>query len=309
MPDLRSVRCQPEDGAHDFWRDAALPYVESRRACHSRACYKPHSHPTYSIGAVDVGASVFTGAIDGPVRLHPGTVVFVPAMRMHACNPEPETAWSYQMLHLDAQWLRAVRAEYSPGLDGASLQPEPVRIVRDARLYRRFCQLNAVLFSTAPAGDKEAALIAFIGDSDGAQGLRVDTPALAAGLAERLLPAMQTVSDAPGEALALQDLARRVGMSRYQFIRAVRAATGMTPHAWQLNLRVNLARDRLRSGARLADLAQHLGFADQAHFQRVFKAYAAVTPGRYQVQRYSQRGAGSARLSYGSRMAGLSRHD
>lgn len=27
----------------EFWRDPALPWIESRRACHSRACYKAHS--------------------------------------------------------------------------------------------------------------------------------------------------------------------------------------------------------------------------------------------------------------------------
>ncbi len=36
-----------------------MPYVETRRACASRACYKAHSHPTFSIGAVDQGNSIF----------------------------------------------------------------------------------------------------------------------------------------------------------------------------------------------------------------------------------------------------------
>ena len=78
-----------------FWHDAALPYVEMRRACHSRACYKPHAHPTFSIGAVDGGSSIFTGAGGTSVALHPGTLVFVPAERVHACNPAVDSAWSY----------------------------------------------------------------------------------------------------------------------------------------------------------------------------------------------------------------------
>ncbi|MDZ4021174.1 hypothetical protein PssiTeo3_45830 [Pseudomonas sichuanensis] len=71
----------------EIWHDPALPFVESRRACHSRACYKAHSHPSFSIGAVDVGYSHFTGAGQGVVRLTPGTLVLVPAQRVHACNP------------------------------------------------------------------------------------------------------------------------------------------------------------------------------------------------------------------------------
>lgn len=261
-----------------FWRDPALPFVESRRACDSRACYRPHLHPTYSIGAVDAGTSLFTGAGDTPVVLHPGTLVFVPAGRVHACNPEPETAWSYQMLHLDAGWLQAVRAE-DETRDG--LAEEPVRVVTSPQTYAQFCALNRHLFSAAGAGDKEARLVEFIGDVGTAQGRCLARPDVPASLAMQIRPALDRLRDAPGESITLADLARLADMSRYQLIRAFRAVTGMTPHAWQLNWRVHLARKQMRGPAGMAQIAQHLGFADQAHFQRVFKAYAGVTPGRF----------------------------
>ena len=57
---------QQENVTQAFWHDPALPFVESRRACQSRACYRPHHHPTFSIGAVDEGTSIFTGAGDEP---------------------------------------------------------------------------------------------------------------------------------------------------------------------------------------------------------------------------------------------------
>jgi AraC-like DNA-binding protein len=71
------------------------------------------------------------------------------------------------------------------------------------------------------------------------------------------------------------------GMSRYAFIRAFRAATGMSPHAYQLNLRINAARRLLRHGRAHTSVALDLGFADQAHFQRAFKERVAMTPGAY----------------------------
>jgi AraC-like DNA-binding protein len=263
-----------------FWRDPAMPFVESRRACRSRACYRPHAHPTFSVGAVDGGRSVFTGAPNGPVELRPGTLVFVPANRVHACNPLPDMEWSYQMLHLDADWLRTVRAEYAWS-DATGC--ETVRIINAPMAYRRFCELNALLFSQADTQHKETALIEFIGDCDTGQGLRIDAPAVPSALAERIQPALDALRAAPAAGVALGTLARLAGMSRYQLIRGFRAVTGMTPHAWQLNLRVNLARERMRHGDSLSDLAQRLGFADQAHFQRVFKAHTGVTPGRFRA--------------------------
>ncbi|MEE3214079.1 MAG: helix-turn-helix domain-containing protein [Pseudomonadota bacterium] len=41
------------------------------------------------------------------------------------------------------------------------------------------------------------------------------------------------------------------------------------------------ARDRLRQGQPIAQVASDCGFADQAHLQRTFKKLLATTPGHY----------------------------
>lgn len=251
-----------------FCRDPALPHVETRRACHSRACYKPHSHPTFSIGAVDAGGSVFTGSGDAQVRLAPGSLVLVPAGCVHSCNPLPNMTWSYQMLHLDAHWLQ----EHAPTLDD-----ETARALNCPVLYAQFCAMNHLLFSAASAEEKNAALLAFLGacasaDADALSLVRKPVP-------QQLAPVLAALQAQP--LASLQQLAQVAGLSHYQLIRAFRAATGMTPHAYQLNAHINRARSSLQSGMALAQLAHELGFADQSHFQRVFKAHAGITPGRY----------------------------
>jgi len=251
-----------------FWRDPALPHVESRRACHSRACYKPHSHPTFSIGAVDAGGSIFTGSKDGQAVLANGSLVLVPAGCVHACNPLPDTLWSYQMLHLDAQWLQA----HAPGLDG-----DTATVLHCPLLYAQFCAMNALLFSSASTAEKDAALLAFLGACASA---RADVlPSERKPVPQRLAPVLATLQARPSA--SLRQLAQAAGLSPYQLIRAFRAATGMTPHAFQLNAHVNRARSGLQAGTALAQLAHELGFADQSHFQRVFKAHTGITPGRY----------------------------
>ena len=251
-----------------FRRDPALPHIETRRACHSRACYKPHSHPTFSIGAIDAGGSVFTGSGAAAVRLAPGSLVLVPAGCVHACNPLPEMAWSYQMLHLDARWLR----EHAPALDR-----DTARVLDCPLLYAQFCAMNELLFSSGSAQEKDAALLAFL---DACASAAADAlPSARKPVPPQLAPVLNTLQAQP--LASLQQLAQSAGMSRYQLIRAFRAATGMTPHAYRLNASINRARDSLQAGTALAQLAHELGFADQSHFQRVFKAHAGITPGRY----------------------------
>lgn len=261
-----------------FWHDAALPYVEMRRACHSRACYKPHAHPTFSIGAVDGGSSIFTGAGGTPVALHPGTLVFVPAERVHACNPAVDSAWSYQMMHLDSTWLATVRQEYAAV---NTVSTEPVRVVVDSALYAQFCALSDRVFSSAAVDEKEAALIEFVGDYDLKQSVYVEPMGDSSHVAEKITPMLDAMRDRPELNVSLAELAAHADMSRYQLIRAFRAVTGMTPHAWQLNLRINVARTLMHNGKSIATVAHHLGFSDQAHFQRVFKAHTGVTPGSF----------------------------
>jgi transcriptional regulator GlxA family with amidase domain len=58
---------------------------------------------------------------------------------------------------------------------------------------------------------------------------------------------------------------------------------GISPHRWQMNLRVLEAQEMLRDGKRSqADVALATGFAEQSHFSRVFKEVVGVPPGVWQ---------------------------
>ena len=49
--------------------------------------------------------------------------------------------------------------------------------------------------------------------------------------------------------------------------------------------RLEFARDRMHRGRPLAEVACDAGFADQAHFTRVFKSAVGLTPTRYRALR------------------------
>lgn len=255
-------------GLARFWRDAALPFAESRRAIDSRACYRPHSHATLSIGAVDAGRSRFSGAGSQDQWLAPGCLVIVAAGQVHACNPPPGQPWSYQMLHLEAAWAQR-----------HGWRAQGARILNDPASYRYFCRVNRLLFSDAAPTRKTDALIVLLARLADAPAHELPGPPDSATL-DPLLSALRAQA---GDYPTLPDLAALGGMSQFQLIRAFRRLTGLPPHAWMLDQRVIVAREWLRAGQPLAEIAQDLGFADQSHFQRVFKAHTAVTPGQYRA--------------------------
>ncbi|AKQ65922.1 Transcriptional regulator, AraC family [Myxococcus hansupus] len=75
------------------------------------------------------------------------------------------------------------------------------------------------------------------------------------------------------------ELARRAGLSVFHFTRAFRQSTGMTPHAWVQQQRVERARDLLsQSSLPLGDIALAVGFGSQSHFTTVFRRITGLTP-------------------------------
>ncbi|MFD1364263.1 AraC family transcriptional regulator [Actinoplanes sichuanensis] len=79
----------------------------------------------------------------------------------------------------------------------------------------------------------------------------------------------------------IAEVATEVGLSREQLIRAFTRRVGCSPYAWQLQARLAHGRRLLRDGVPIADVATAVGFADQAHFHKHFRAAYAITPGRF----------------------------
>jgi AraC-like DNA-binding protein len=81
--------------------------------------------------------------------------------------------------------------------------------------------------------------------------------------------------------VTLAELAAVAGLSRFELVRRFREQSGVTPHAYHINLRLEEARRRLTAGQAPATVAADCGFADQPHLSRVFKRAVGVSPGRY----------------------------
>ena len=82
----------------------------------------------------------------------------------------------------------------------------------------------------------------------------------------------------------LSELANTCGTNVYLLLRRFRERIGMTPHAYQLQLRIAAARQLLAIGTAPIEVASLTGFADQSHFGRRFRAVVGVSPGEYARQ-------------------------
>ncbi|WP_299495390.1 AraC family transcriptional regulator [uncultured Shewanella sp.] len=85
-------------------------------------------------------------------------------------------------------------------------------------------------------------------------------------------------------AFKLEELATQTGLSQFQFLRQFKKATGITPHAYLKCLRLEYAKKALLKGDKSTSIAHNMGFFDQSHFNKTFKAAYLMTPSHFQRQ-------------------------
>jgi AraC family transcriptional regulator len=82
--------------------------------------------------------------------------------------------------------------------------------------------------------------------------------------------------------ISLDDLAAEACLSPFHFSRLFRDATGLTPHRYLTDRRIQAARDKLAfNHSSLVEIALDTGFGSQANFIRVFRKATGLTPGQY----------------------------
>ncbi|SMX49898.1 Transposon Tn10 TetD protein [Maliponia aquimaris] len=98
----------------------------------------------------------------------------------------------------------------------------------------------------------------------------------------RIRKALKLMQENVGEAVALDCVAREVGLSRPHFFKLFRTQVGLTPNLYANALRMERAIDRLAATEEaVADIGFDLGFSSQASFSRFFIANGVVPPSVY----------------------------
>lgn len=258
-----------------FRRSDALPQVEMRLADHSSACYSTHSHDEFSFGVIDNGAARYQN-LSSTHQIGRGTTVMINPADSHSCNPDRQR-WSYRMLFVDTLWLGQLQAEIFQSSQDYIPFSEHYQFSEYG--YRCFSDLFDSL-QGADSGIAETLLIDYLEVMFADRERRLQQSGKRDSVAVTRI--RELIMDQLDSNLPLERFVEETGLSRYQLIRHFKQAYGQSPHAWQLDQRIISAKRLLQQGDSLSDVANNLGFADQAHFQRHFKKRLAITPKRYQ---------------------------
>lgn len=259
-----------------FHRNPALPFAECRYSTNSGRHYKPHMHPGFSIGAIDKGEVIYQ--VNGqPGHLKPGTLALINPEQLHACNPTQADKRSYYMLYLTTEWCLKLQQSL---WQTDTFIPVTAIALEDERLYRQYIALMELMTQKGEVLEKEQLLAELVG---GVFTRACDHGKKTSPLALDIKSIKQQLRNDLDRDLTLAQLAENRQANPYTLLRQFKRATGLPPHAYRMNCRIELARQLLQQGMAVAQVALECGFFDQSHFHRHFKAMTTVTPKEYQV--------------------------
>ena len=118
-------------------------------------------------------------------------------------------------------------------------------------------------------------------------GMQFPRPLVTGGLTPwQLRLARDTINAHLEGELSWEQLAHECSLSVTHFAKAFARSTGISPHRWLMQRRVDVAKDlMLTTDSSLVEISLKCGFSDQSHFTRVFAEATGETPGRWrQVQ-------------------------
>jgi len=250
--------------------------LEGLRARYRDHVFAPHAHDTFVIAGIVSGA-VCICTEDGPVTASAGHLLTLNPGLVHSARGIDTPEWEYLAIYPPAS-LVASRL--------AAIGEDPARVML-AEPCVRDRGLGATVISALQvmerAGDADSRVRAFDTIVRELWGRRAQANA---GETRKRVPegvarVRAYIEAHPEQTPSVEMLAELAGWSRFHFIRTFTASVGLTPYAYFLQRRIAFARELLRAGEPLTEVAHRCGFADQSHFIRHFKRVIGVTPGRY----------------------------
>ena len=260
-----------------FWQAEALAGVELLHARYIEQRFAPHVHEGFVFTVIEHGAQRFRHR--GGDHLAPvGSMVLINPDELHTGSKAHEEGWRYRGFYPDNAQVTGVLAEL--GLASGGMPSFASSVLQDPQLHRVFGDLHRLLDGGASALQqqtawREAILLLFQRHAMLPQVAPPGREPQAVARAKELLGSQ--LAEPP----SLEQLAAAVNLSPFHFARVFRRTTGLPPHAWLKQRRLEQARALLKSGCMPLAVAMQLGFADQSHLTRQFKQVYGVGPGEY----------------------------
>jgi AraC-like DNA-binding protein len=266
------------DDSPDWVRQrATAPGVALLQAWFQGRAYRRHRHDTYAIGVTDTGVQAFWYRGATHISM-PGEVVVLHPDELHDGYAGSEMGFGYRIVYLEPALVAAASYDLSGRWGTLPFVGQPV--LDDPGLVAAVRGAFRSGLEPLAADDLILRITTSLHAADSsrhaARPLRfVDVPAV--------LRVRAFLDAERSRLIRSEELEAVSGLTRFDLARQFRAMFGTSPYRYSLLRRLDAARDQLGGTQPLVDIALSTGFADQAHFTRMFTAAFGISPGRYRA--------------------------
>jgi AraC-like DNA-binding protein len=263
-----------------LWRVTGLPGLSFFKATFVHHAFGKHAHEDYAIGASESGTETFQCRGDRHWAT-PGSLILVNPDELHDGRAVGD-GYSYRMIYVAPEvFEKAAREDSGSRHAGAPLFRSPM--IRDAQLaamvhaFNRAAERREGLDQLA----LEAGLLQLLRgllDRHGSKSAADAQPRRNSGV---IRTACRYLEENFAANTTLTDLAAHCAISRFALMRLFSRHIGMPPHAYMTHVRLRTARQLLLKGEPAASVAAAVGYVDQSHLTKRFRAAFGVTPGQF----------------------------
>jgi AraC-like DNA-binding protein len=256
-----------------YWH---LGQLELLKATFVKHAFPPHTHEGYVIGLVESGVEMFHR--DKTIHAAtPNQIILVNPNQLHTGYAGVPEGWTYRTLYPSVEQMQEAAVgifekEHLPYFSQAVL--DDVQLAQRLHGFHQAAEGGTRLEQDSTFTEMLAVLVSRYADTKlSLNNLNKEHKAVSV--------AKNFLESHPASEISLEALARLTSLSSFYLLRVFKRDTGVSPHVYQIQQRILLAKQFLRSGKKIAEVALETGFHDQSHMGFHFKRLVGVTPKQF----------------------------
>lgn len=263
-----------------LWRDNELHGgMEILRASCYEHSYPPHFHDEFVIAAFARGAQRTRICRQKGIAAA-GTVMVIMPGEVHTGEAvQRDEGWDYCAFYPSQSLINDVAETVLKGRGDVNFGAVGMR--HDPRIARRMLHAAQVLNASDDPLEKTCVMYQILNILIGNYGERTVKGARQDVMRADIRKAIEFLHSCYAQTLTVKEIATVAGLSEFYFMRTFQAMIGLSVHQYLTQIRLVRAKGLLSRGISASQVASDVGFFDQSHLIKHFRAHFGTTPGLF----------------------------
>ncbi|GAD29424.1 transcriptional regulator, AraC/XylSfamily [Photobacterium leiognathi lrivu.4.1] len=263
----------------DYITSNAFNGIEYVNADFTKQTFSKHVHEGYTIGVIEQGAQRFFRSGANHIAGQ-DSIILVNADDVHTGESATTEGWRYKAIYPTPDHFEKISQDL---LGSASLTPYfRDSVINDKKISSQLRLIFDQIENGASTLLIETLIYSTLLSLSSTYGKSVSLPKDSQTNRSKLSLAKAYLDEYPEHDVSLERLAQLAGCTKFHFVRQFGKTYGISPHAYQVQVRLIKAKQLLKAGSSVVDTAIDCGFHDQSHFSRHFKRALGTTPKQFQ---------------------------